>query len=166
MAGMFVDDLVLQRSNPNAKHVIQAIGSSSLEKAKKFAQEHVKETQPSVYGSYTEVYNDTSVDIVWIGTPHALHKQNCLDAINHGKPILCEKPFTVNFKEAEEVIAAAKAKGVFIMEGTPSVMLLYYGISVTYKNCSNVDTLLSSCQRITASRASRQSDWRRSSSVL
>lgn len=53
---------------------------------------------------------------VYIGTPHSFHKQNCLDAIKAGKNVLCEKPFTMNAKEAEEVFAAAKEKGVFVME--------------------------------------------------
>jgi predicted dehydrogenase len=56
------------------------------------------------------------VDCVYIGTPHSFHKQNCLDAIKAGKNVLCEKPFAMNVKEVEEVFAAAKAKGVFVME--------------------------------------------------
>lgn len=71
---------------------------------------------PTVYGSYAECYNDPNVDVIYIGTPHAFHKQNCLDAINAGKHVLCEKAFTLNAKEAKEVIDAAQAKGVFLME--------------------------------------------------
>ena len=71
---------------------------------------------PTVYGSYQEVYDDKDVDCVYIGTPHSFHRQNCLDAIKAGKNVLCEKPFAMNTKEAEEVFAAAKEKGVFIME--------------------------------------------------
>jgi predicted dehydrogenase len=63
-----------------------------------------------------EVYDDPQVDIIYIGTPHAFHKQNCLDAIAAGKHVLCEKPFTINEKEADEVLTAAKAKGIFVME--------------------------------------------------
>ena len=54
---------------------------------------------------------------MYIGTPHSLHKRNCLDAIAAGKHVLCEKPFTINEKEAQEVINAAMEKGVFVMEG-------------------------------------------------
>lgn len=103
-----------------AHHVIQAIGSSSLDKCQKFSEKWVAPTKPSVeptlYGSYQEVYNDPNVDCVYIGTPHSFHKQNCLDAIAAGKNVLCEKPFAMNAKQAEEVFAAAKEKGVFIME--------------------------------------------------
>ena len=104
----------------SANHIIQAIGGSSLDKAKKFAEEQIApakpKVQPKLYGSYEEVYNDDRVDCVYIGTPHSFHKQNCLDSIKAGKNVLCEKPFAMNEKEAEEVFAAAEKKGVFIME--------------------------------------------------
>ena len=84
---------------------------------------------PSTYGTYAEVYSDPDVDIVYIGTPHAFHKKNCLDAIAAGKHVLCEKAFTITAKETREVLAAAKANGVFIMEAmwtrfTPLVLEL------------------------------------------
>lgn len=72
---------------------------------------------PSVYGCYDEVYNDSDVDIVYIGIPHAFHKDECLKAIENGKHVLCEKPFALNSGEAREVFEAAEKKGVFIMEG-------------------------------------------------
>lgn len=112
ISGWFVDD-ILKPDWPgkSASHIIQAVGSSSLEKCKKFAENHVVPArpiiQPTLYGSYEEVYNDTNVDCVYIGMPHSFHKQNCLDAIKAGKNVLCEKPFTVNTREAEEVFAAA-----------------------------------------------------------
>ena len=73
-------------------------------------------TTPKVYGSYDELYQDPNVDVVYIGTPHAFHKKNCLDAIAAGKHVLCEKAFTITSKEAEAVFAAARAKDIFIME--------------------------------------------------
>lgn len=117
----FVSD-ILQPTWPekSADHIVQAIGSSSLEKCQAFAKNVVEplnpNVQPKLYGSYREIYEDSTVDCVYIGTPHSFHRQNCLDAIAAGKNVLCEKPFTMNAKEAEEVFAAAKAKGVFIME--------------------------------------------------
>jgi len=123
----FVTDL-LQPSWPEkrANHYIKAIGASSLAKAHAFAEEHVRPLlkknytpffNPKCYGSYQEVYDDVDVQIVYIGTPHGFHKRDCLAAIAAGKHVLCEKPFTMNAKEAEEVFAAAEEKGVFVMEG-------------------------------------------------
>ncbi|CAK7201837.1 hypothetical protein SEUCBS139899_004552 [Sporothrix eucalyptigena] len=124
VASWFVTDLCLTRPDAQARHVIQAVGGSSLEKSQKFVATHIttndaqgRHTGVKAYGSYAEVYADPDVDIVYIATPHSMHRQNCLDAIAAGKHVLCEKPFTVNAREAREVFAAAKAKGVFVMEG-------------------------------------------------
>jgi len=131
---MFAKDLLLApRSSPSAKHTITALGSSSLEKGNTFVEKVWGESaaaappdpeqawppppRPVVYADYQGVYHDGSVDIVYIGTPHSLHRANCLDAIAAGKHVLCEKPLTINAREAQEVVDAARKKGVFIMEG-------------------------------------------------
>jgi len=111
-----VKDLVLSRPNAKANHVIQAIGCSSLSKGYQFVEKNIPHLSPTIYGSYQECYNDSEVDLIYIGTPHSFHKQNCLDAIAAGKHVLCEKAFTLNVAEAKEVFAAAKKKGVFVME--------------------------------------------------
>jgi dihydrodiol dehydrogenase / D-xylose 1-dehydrogenase (NADP) len=120
IADMFVKDILAPRTSGPAKHILASVGaSSSIEKSEKFIDDHWKGEgqRPKAFGSYQEVYDYPEADIVYIATPHTLHKQNCLDAIKAGKHVLCEKPFTINSKEAEEVVAAAKAKGVFLMEG-------------------------------------------------
>jgi predicted dehydrogenase len=116
ISSWFVQDLVLPRPDAKARHVIQAIGSSSLNKGKDFANEHCPRISPTIYGSYEEVYADPSVDIVYIGTPHAFHARNCMDAIAAGKHVLCEKAFAMTAAEARKVFNLARARGVFIME--------------------------------------------------
>ncbi|KAL4751969.1 hypothetical protein BDW72DRAFT_79800 [Aspergillus terricola var. indicus] len=118
ISSWFTKDITLPRKSPAAAHKIQAIGSSSLEKGRAFVETHLTSlnSKPTVYPNYGGVYNDPEVDIVYIGTPHGLHKQHCLDAIAARKHVLCEKAFTLNATEGREVLAAAKAKGVFIME--------------------------------------------------
>ncbi|KAL4761724.1 Gfo/Idh/MocA family protein [Aspergillus foveolatus] len=118
ISSLFTKDITLPRKSPAAVHKIQAIGSSSLEKGRAFVETHLASLnpKPTVYPNYGDVYNDPEVDIVYIGTPHGLHKQHCLDAIAAGKHVLCEKAFTLNATEGREVLAAAQAKGVFIME--------------------------------------------------
>lgn len=118
ISSWFVTDLLIPRHDAKATHIIQSIGSSSLEKGKAFAAQYLPSVTPAptIYGSYEEVYADPNVDAVYIGTPHAFHKKNCLDAIAAGKNVLCEKAFTLNATEAREVFAAAKKKGVFVME--------------------------------------------------
>ena len=69
------------------------------------------------------MYADPNVDIVYIGTPHVFHRESCLATIAAGKHVLCEKPMAINETEVNEMIAAAKEKGVFLMEGTSAVSL-------------------------------------------
>ena len=109
---------MIPRTDAKVKHHIQAIGTSSLEKGNAFASKYLSDQSPppTVYASYDEVYNDPNVDCVYIGTPHSMHKRDCLNAIAHGKNILCEKALTITAKQAKEVFAAAKEKGVYILE--------------------------------------------------
>lgn len=118
ISSWFVADLDMPRPSAKAHHIIQAIGSSTLEKGKAFAAKYIKHgtTQPSIYGSYDEVYKDPSVDCIYIGSPHSFHKRDMLAAIAHGKNILCEKAFTINAREAREVFAAAAKAGVYVHE--------------------------------------------------
>lgn len=108
--------MILERPDAKARHIIQCIGSSSIQKGKDFVAKHCPKTSPTIYGSYEEVYADNNVDCVYIGTPHGFHKKNCLDAIAAGKHILCEKAFTINAREAREVIDAARKKGTYLHE--------------------------------------------------
>lgn len=131
---MFTNDLLAERPQAEIRHTITAVGSSSIQKGSNFVENCWKDTakgsQPRVYDSYQAVYTDPNVDIVYVGTPHSEHKKNCLDAIAAGKHVLCEKPLTINAREAQEVADAAKQKGVFLMEGMLSMVL---GSSACYQ---------------------------------
>ncbi len=65
---------------------------------------------------YDSLFNLEDVDIVYIATPNNLHYENCLHALNAGKNVLCEKPFTMNASEATHLYRLAEEKGLFIME--------------------------------------------------
>ncbi|KAL4957714.1 hypothetical protein BDW69DRAFT_200311 [Aspergillus filifer] len=119
ISSWFTKDITLPRRSPAALHKIQAVGSStSAQKANEFVKTHLSHLTPApkTYGTYEEVYSDPEVDIIYIGTPHALHKSQCLSAIRANKHVLCEKAFTLNASEAREVLDAAREEGVFIME--------------------------------------------------
>lgn len=90
-----------------------AVGSRSQEKADAFAD---KFGAPKRHASYEALAADPDVHVIYIATPHPQHKDAALLCLEHGKAVLCEKPFTVNAKEAEEVIASARAKDLFVME--------------------------------------------------
>jgi dihydrodiol dehydrogenase / D-xylose 1-dehydrogenase (NADP) len=84
-----------------------------LEDAKKFAD---KFAIPSHYDSYDEMLSSKEVNIVYVGSIISMHKEHCLKAINAGKHVLCEKSMSINSAEQNEVLDAAKKKGVFFME--------------------------------------------------
>ena len=58
ISSWFVEDLVLPRTDAKAEHILQAVGSSSLEKGKAFVEKNAPDVSPTVYGSYAEVYAD------------------------------------------------------------------------------------------------------------
>ncbi|KAI1478899.1 NAD(P)-binding protein [Daldinia eschscholtzii] len=145
ISSWFVDDLVLSRKDAKVNHIIQAVGSSSIEKARAFAEKHLPGQNPAIYGNYDEVYADSNVDIIYIGTPHALHKKNCLDAISADKHVLCEKAFTLNSREARVVFEAAKKSGVFIME---AMWTRFYPLTRTVISLIHEQGVIGDIQRV------------------
>ena len=93
---------------------LAAVGSRHMDSAKAFAREH---DIPRYYDSYEALVNDPDVEAVYVATPNSLHYENCRLCLEHGKHVLCEKPFTINEKQAQELYRLAKDKHLFIMEG-------------------------------------------------
>jgi len=90
-----------------------AIASRELGKAQEFA---ARNGFAKAYGSYRELVEDPEVDLVYIATPHSHHFAHASLALEAGKPVLCEKAFTANAREAAKLIELSHAKGVFITE--------------------------------------------------
>ena len=103
-------------------HSIAAVGSRSLENAQKFAETF----GGTAYGSYEELVADPTVDAIYVATPHPAHHDNVILALNSGKPVLCEKPFAVNAKEAQAMVAAAARNSVALMEAMWARFLPHY----------------------------------------
>ena len=93
---------------------IYAVGSRDLAKAQAFADEYGASV---AYGSYEELVKDDNIDCVYVSTPHPMHMPHTMLCLEHGRNVLCEKPFAVNEKEARAMIDLAKEKNVFLMEG-------------------------------------------------
>ena len=96
---------------PNAE--LTAIASRDGERARGLAAKHAV---PRHYGSYLELLDDDDIDVVYLATTHPHHRDVALAAIERGKGLLVEKSFTATHAGAQEVAAAAKAKGTFCME--------------------------------------------------
>ncbi|MGY1653548.1 Gfo/Idh/MocA family protein [Geodermatophilus sp. SYSU D01119] len=90
-----------------------AVASRSADRAQAFAQQHGLER---AYGSYAELVADPDVDVLYLATPHPQHHAVALAAIEAGKALLVEKAFTATTAGAREVVDAARANGVFVME--------------------------------------------------
>jgi len=90
-----------------------SVASRSLSKAQNFANEY---GAPNAYGSYEELFNSGTVDIIYLATPHTSHADLSIAAMVAGNAVLCEKPMGVNKVEVENMIAVAKENNVFLME--------------------------------------------------
>jgi predicted dehydrogenase len=108
IAETFAADLMFTDSGRAA-----AVGSRQMESADRFADEF---SIPNRHASYEALVADPDVDVVYVATPHSMHHANALLALRAGKPVLVEKAFTMNAAEAQELVAVARAEGLFLME--------------------------------------------------
>jgi predicted dehydrogenase len=92
---------------------VAGVASRTAATAQEFAR-HVPVQR--VYGSYEELVRDPAIDVVYVATPHHRHVADCSIALEHGKPILCEKPFAISAREAQIVVDLARKKQLFCME--------------------------------------------------
>lgn len=99
--------------------VLQAVSSRSAAAAKDFAGQYgfaaSYHDQPAEKG-YAQLFADPLVDVVYIATPHAQHFEVAKAALEAGKHVLCEKPLTINAREALELTSLAGQQQLFLME--------------------------------------------------
>lgn len=107
IAELFVADLKAAGLN------VAAAGSRSAEKAKAFAERFAI---ANAHGSYEALVADPDVDIIYVATPHPHHAACAKLALEAGKHVLVEKPFTLNAPEARELVALAREKKLVLME--------------------------------------------------
>jgi predicted dehydrogenase len=108
IADTFASDLALL---PDAQ--LLAVGSRTSEAAHAFAGKH---GIPRAYGSWEELAEDPDVDVVYVATPHSAHHAASKLCLAGGRAVLCEKPLTLDLDTAEDLVTAASAAGLFLME--------------------------------------------------
>ncbi|MBT0773447.1 Gfo/Idh/MocA family oxidoreductase [Kineosporia sp. J2-2] len=108
IAGRFVH--AIHRHTPQRA---VAVTARNPEKTAAFAAEHGVER---VLATPSELVSDQGVDVVYIATPHPLHRDLALEAIAAGKHVLIEKPIGMSAQEAREITDAGRAAGVLVME--------------------------------------------------
>ncbi len=92
---------------------VAAVGSRRQETADAFGERFGVSRR---HDSYEALVEDPEVDVVYVSTPHPMHHPDAMLALRAGKPVLVEKPFTMNAAEAEEIVATARERGLFAME--------------------------------------------------
>ncbi len=112
-AGNIAGTMAYTLKHMEEKAELYAIASRNLQKAESFA---LKYGVSKAYGSYEELLRDPEVQLVYIATPHSHHYEQAMECLKHGKHVLCEKAFTANASQAEEILKLAEDKGLLITE--------------------------------------------------
>ncbi|MDQ0076212.1 Gfo/Idh/MocA family protein [Arthrobacter oryzae] len=108
----FIADLQTQDLLENG-FTVQAVGSRSMESSRAFGDKY---SIPTAHDSYEALVADPDVDVIYVATPHPFHHANALLALNAGKHVLVEKAFTINAREAREIVELAGSKGLVALE--------------------------------------------------
>jgi len=69
------------------------------------------------YENFDAIKNNPDIDAVYIITPNALHKDQCIRVAKAGKHVICEKPMAINAKEGQEMVDACKKANVKLLIG-------------------------------------------------
>jgi dihydrodiol dehydrogenase / D-xylose 1-dehydrogenase (NADP) len=113
-AGRISHDFVTAvQTYPATDHKIVAVGARSFNSAKEFAEAH---NIPKAYEGYEQLAKDKDVDIVYLGNLNTQHFEVSKLMLEHGKHVLCEKPFTLNEKQTRGLVEFARQKKLFLME--------------------------------------------------
>lgn len=110
IAREFVSDLAFVKTPQQVVAVLGNSRDSALEFTRAF---HV----PRLFFELHEFVTQGNMDVVYVATPHTLHHEEVLKCLEHRIPVLCEKPLTINEAQCRELVAAARRKGTFLMEG-------------------------------------------------
>jgi predicted dehydrogenase len=107
IARQFTRDLLL------TGHAVSAAGSRTRENAERFAGLF---GLASAHSSYESLVADPAVDLVYVATPHPWHYPNAKLALDAGKHVLVEKPFTLNAAQAQSLVTLAADRGLLVLE--------------------------------------------------
>ncbi|MDG3088179.1 Gfo/Idh/MocA family oxidoreductase [Vibrio hannami] len=94
------------------------VRESSVEKGKKLCDEYGIE---KLYTDYQQMLMDTALDFIYLGIPNKLHYQYALNALEAGKHVVCEKPFTSDDTELSKLVNVAKSNNCFLFEAITNI---------------------------------------------
>lgn len=115
---------IIRPAQTHGEVVLSAIASRDLQTAQSQAKKY---NIAHAFGTYEELLDSPHVDFVYISLPNGMHGEWAIKAMEKGKHVLLEKPFTANAAEAKRVVDTAKRTGMILME-----VSLCYKANVTY----------------------------------
>lgn len=116
----WIADKFVESVKAHTRQDIAAVGSRSRASAEAFA---ARWYIPGVYDSYEALVNAEDIDIIYVASPHNMHCDHALLAIEAGKHVLVEKPMALNLTQAQSMVSAARRNGVFFAEALWSYFL-------------------------------------------
>ena len=114
-----ITDWVIAGGRQDNRFELTAVCSRTKERAEEFAAMH---NIPYTFTSLEEMASSNTVDAIYIATPNYLHAEQSILCMNHGKHVLCEKPFASNADEVRRMIEAAERNNVTLMEAMISTL--------------------------------------------
>ena len=116
----WITDRFLDHVKAIEAFTLTAVFSRTEEKARAFADKYGVET---IFTDLEEMAKSDVIDAVYIATPNALHAEQSILFLNHGKHVLCEKPLASNTREVDAMFQAARKNGVVLMEAMKTTFL-------------------------------------------
>lgn len=91
----WITDRFIEAGKTVPEFELHSVYSRTIERAQSFAEKY---DIPNFTDNMDKLLNDEAVDIIYIATPNILHHQQAIQAMNHGKHVLCEKPIATSEK--------------------------------------------------------------------
>lgn len=110
----------IDAAHENGNMQLSAIYSRSLQQAQQFAADYPCD---ALFTSLQTLAESEAIDAVYLASPNALHCEQAMLFLSHGKHVICEKPLASNLREAEQMIACAQAHNRVLFEAYKTASL-------------------------------------------
>ncbi len=109
----FVSDWLTEEAKASGLYEVYAVYSRKTETGETYAKKH---GIPTVYTDMEAFLSDPALDAVYVSSPNACHAAQSIDALRHGKHVLCEKPIATTSSEYQDMQNAARENGRILLE--------------------------------------------------
>lgn len=109
----FVSDWLCQAAAETQNCEIRAVYSRDAARGRAYAKAH---QIPAAFSDKEAFLSSGDIDAVYVASPNSSHYPQTMRALEHGKHVLCEKPLAINAPQAERMLAAARKRGLVLLE--------------------------------------------------